>query len=112
MRQRGPLTVSFTLLTLSVVCALAACGAAGDTSETRPSPRQEPSGDVQVGDSRTPDLPDGWVGALREYAECLKKNGARGVEVDEEQGGLDLGAQLPPEAVETCREHNPVYQER
>ncbi|MFX4291567.1 hypothetical protein [Streptomyces bohaiensis] len=90
---------------------LAGCaGTADEPSQATPD-RPPPAGSPPPAAEPQPDLPDGWLESLREYADCLEDRGAEGVVVDESRGGLGLGALLPPEAVEACRHLNPVYQQ-
>lgn len=98
-----------------IVLALAACGGGSNDAADpggRPTPSQEqPSGNVDIGDGESADLPDGWLESMQEYADCLNQNGAEGIKVNEAQGGLEMGSILPPDAVKKCLKYNPVYKE-
>ncbi|MGW5400074.1 hypothetical protein [Streptomyces sp. NPDC003952] len=104
---------------------LAACGSPSNDSpesDGRPSPppqrqqqqqQQQPTrnvdgGDVRGDDGPAPNLPEGWLASMQEYADCLNQNGAQGIKVDTARGSLELSSVLPPEAVSTCMKYNPV----
>jgi hypothetical protein len=91
-----------TVLTAAAVPLLAlmltACGGPSTDSPgtgDRPTPpRQQPNGSLDGGDIRgddgpAPNLPDGWLESMQEYADCLNQNGAQGIKVDKARGGLD-----------------------
>ncbi|MFD4247329.1 hypothetical protein ACFWP3_37940 [Streptomyces sp. NPDC058525] len=96
---------------------LAACGSSptdspGTSGQPTP-PQQQPNGRLDGGDVRgddgpAPNLPDGWLESMQEYADCLNQNGAQDIKVDKARGGLDLNSALPPEAVQKCLSYNPV----
>ncbi|MEU0133742.1 hypothetical protein ABZ172_06870 [Streptomyces sp. NPDC006296] len=95
-----------------LVLVLTACGSdpSGSPDTDRPStPREQPTGDVRAGTGPASELPDGWLESLQEYADCLNRNGAQDVEVDTARGGLALDSVLPPDAVRTCLQYNPVH---
>ncbi|MFJ9543246.1 hypothetical protein ACIRPX_39245 [Streptomyces sp. NPDC101225] len=100
----------------AMTCALllSACGAGGD-GPSGSNGGQAPQGQQQNGQleggAPAPDLPEGWLDKVRQYADCLRKNGVPNAEVDEARGGLKLDTQVTPEAANACRQYNPVGQD-
>jgi hypothetical protein len=111
MKTRALLAAPVLVFALALTACTSGSGDSAGAGDRPTTPQEHSFGNVRAGNGQTPDLPDGWLESMHEYADCLNENGAQGVKVDETQGGLELGTVLSPDAVSNCLKCNPVHKE-